>query len=136
MDVSEEAADRLRGLGVAAVWLFGSQATGEAHPGSDTDVAVLLVEGADTPGLLDRGRMGDLLAGELGLVDVDLVVLDEAPLELRAEVVAGGRLVVRLDEPRRVAFQVETLSRWGDVAGAVRVQDRAYLSRVAREGLE
>lgn len=135
MEVSEDAAEWLRGLGVAAVWVFGSQASGGAHPGSDTDVAVLLVEGAERPGLLDRGRMSDVLAGELDVADVDLVVLDEAPLELRAAVVVEGRLVVGLDEPRRVAFQVETLSRWGDVAEAVRVQDRAYLSRVAREGM-
>lgn len=135
MEVSEDAAERLRGLGVAAVWVFGSQATGRSHPGSDTDVAVLLVEGAARLGLLDRGRMADILAGELGVVDVDLVVLEEAPLELRAAVVVEGRLVARLDDPRRVGFQVEVLSRWGDVAEAVRAQDRAYLSRVAREGL-
>lgn len=135
MDLPDFAVEPLRELGVAAVWLFGSTVAGGAHAHSDADVALLLREGAPRPSLRDRGRVSDVLARALGQPDIDLVVLDEAPLELRAAVLDQGRLLAEPDPPRRVRFEVETLSRWFDVREAVRAQDRAYVARIAREGL-
>ena len=135
MQLSEATVAELRAHGVAAAWQFGSTVQGAAHADSDIDVAVLLRAGVPAPALLERGRIADVLAAALGSADIDLVVLDEAPLELRAAVVGGGHLIVRIDEPRRVRFEVETLSRWFDVREALRAQDRAYLARISREGL-
>lgn len=135
MDLPADTVEELRELGAAAMWRFGSTVTGATHAHSDTDVALLLREGAPSPSLRERGRICDLLAAALGRADIDLVVLDEAPLEVRAAAIHEGRLLAQPDPPRRVRFEVETLSQWFDVREALRAQDRAYLARVAREGL-
>jgi predicted nucleotidyltransferase len=135
MNLPPWAAEALRELGVAAVWLFGSMVTGATHTHSDADVALLLTDEAPPPSLRERGRVSDLLARALGQPDIDLVVLDEAPLELRAAVIGQGRLLAQPDAPRRVRFEVETLSQWFDVREALRTQDRAYVARTARQGL-
>jgi predicted nucleotidyltransferase len=135
MNLPDETTRRLAEEGVAAVWLFGSRAGGRPRTDSDTDVAVLLAEHVAAPGLVARGRLADVLATALGRADVDLVVLDHAPLALRARVITAGVLLVAIDDVWRVRFTVDTLSRWGDVRETVRRQDRSYLNRVAREGL-
>lgn len=135
MDLSAATMEQLRQLGAAAVWLFGSQVTGTAHADSDTDVAVLLRVETGSPSLRERGRLSEVLADALGQPEIDLVVLDEAPLEVRAAAIRHGRLLAQPDPPRRVRFEVDTLSRWFDVREATAGQDRAYLARVAREGL-
>lgn len=135
MDLSSAAVEQLRELGVAAVWVFGSTVAGATHVHSDTDVALLLSEGVPPPSLGERGRITDVLAGALGRADIDLVVLEEAALELRAAVIGQGRLLAQPDPPRRVRFEVATLSQWFDVRQAMHGQDRAYVARIAREGL-
>ena len=127
-------ADVLDALGqtdVAAVWLFGSRAGGRPRADSDADVAVLLREGAPTPGLLAQARLADLLAEALDVPRVDLLLLDGAPLELQARVVLDGRLLVPLDDVRRVRWTVLVQSRWNDVRPAHEEQTRAYLRAVA-----
>jgi predicted nucleotidyltransferase len=63
---------------VAAAWpvrgtlLFGSQARGSAHVGSDTDVAVLL-----------NGEPGDFVATKLALDDVAYDVLLESGIRIQ-----------------------------------------------------
>lgn len=135
MDLPTATVEQLRQLGVAAVWLFGSQVTGTAHANSDTDVAVLLHVDAGSPSLHERGRLSEILADALGRPEIDLVVLEEAPLEVRAAAIRHGRLLAQPDPSRRVRFEVDTLSRWFDLREATAGQDRAYLARVAREGL-
>lgn len=135
MDLPAATVEQLGQLGAAAVWLFGSQVAGTAHAGSDTDVAVLLRADAGSPSLRERGRLSEVLADALEQPEIDLVMLDEAPLEVRAAAIREGRLLAQPDPPRRVRFEVDTLSRWFDLREATAGQDRAYLARVAREGL-
>lgn len=127
--------DVLAEAGVAAAYLFGSRATGRPRPDSDTDVAVLLRPGQPTPTLLEREALAVALAAVLGAGEVDLVVLDGAPLELRARVVRTGRLLAAPDPVARVRFEVDTQSRWFDVEPAHREQTAAFLRRVAQHGL-
>jgi len=88
MSTNEEPAGKvLRDAGVVAAYVFGSRATGTHRGTSDLDVAVLLDRGL---GLLERERLVARLADALGVPDVDLVVLDEAPLELRGQVAERG----------------------------------------------
>ncbi|MCE9684342.1 type VII toxin-antitoxin system MntA family adenylyltransferase antitoxin [Halomonas alkalisoli] len=70
-----------------AVYLFGSQATGETTPTSDVDLALLL----PTP-LTAEQRW--LLSGELAdrlRTDVDLIDLRQAATTLQLQVVTEGR---------------------------------------------
>ncbi len=54
--------------------------------------------------LLDDARLHDQLAAALGRDDVDLLVLDDAPLWLQFRVVAG-RVLFSRDERERIAFR-------------------------------
>lgn len=93
--------------GIDAVYLFGSSARGTARPDSDVDVAVLF-DHRPKP-RLDGPRFeleGDLERA-LGHA-VDLVVLNEAPVDLRARVLRDGKLVLERDRSARIAFEVRT----------------------------
>ncbi len=130
MDV-EAVRELLREHDVAVAYLFGSRAAGTASEGSDHDVAVLF---DGEPSLRDVGALQLALTRLLG-TPVDLVELDRASLELRAAVVQHGTPLLRDDEPRRVAFEVATRSRWFDYEPVLRALSRAYLRRVAARGL-
>jgi len=86
---------------VRFAYLFGSVARGDDQPGSDVDLAVLTHPRGT---LLNDARLHDELAAALGRNDIDLLVLDDAPLWLRYRVVAG-HVVFSRDERHRIAFR-------------------------------
>ena len=115
--------------GVAVAYLFGSRAEGTARPASDHDVAVLFT--GPEPALDATVRLSAALSAVLG-TDVDL---DRAELELRGHVAERGRLLYSADEPRRVRFEVDSRLRWIEFRPVVAETTRAFLRRVAAEGL-
>ncbi len=102
------------GQGIACVYLFGSRARGNAHAGSDTDVAVLYAQNPP-PGL--RGLALDL-ADDLQkalCAPVDLVVLNRASPDLIHRVLRDGILVCEYDPAARVRFEVDARRRYFDL---------------------
>ncbi len=81
----------LKGYRPIAVYAFGSRASGEARPDSDLDLAVLLPSGTRLP-VTERLAIVDRLQ-EIAGVEVDLVVLNEARLPLRFEIIRHGRVL-------------------------------------------
>ncbi len=93
--------------GIAAVYLFGSTADGTARQDSDIDVAVLF------DGIPARTLNGPrfTIEGELEAVlgrQVDLVVLNDAPVDLAIRVLRRGQLLSDLNPSQRIAFEVRT----------------------------
>jgi uncharacterized protein len=89
--------------GVVAVYLFGSMARGTAKPGSDVDVAALFT--SPPPQRLDGPRL--VIEGELERAlgrTVDLVALNDVPVDLRIRVLGCGRLPIDRDRAARIAF--------------------------------
>ena len=106
---------RGREQGVAAVYLFGSVARGEPRPGSDLDVAVLL-EPAPERGTFESLRL-DLraeLESDLGR-EVDLVVLNHAPLDLAHRVLRDAVLIIEPHPSARVRFEVRARNEYWDL---------------------
>ena len=100
--------------GISCVYLFGSRARDDAHPGSDTDVAVLYVQNPP-PGL--RGLALDL-ADDLQKAlrtAVDLVVLNRAAPDLIHRVLRDGILICEYDRAARVRFEVDARRRYFDL---------------------
>lgn len=100
--------------GISAVYLFGSRARGDAHAGSDADVAVLYTQ--DPPQGL-RGLALDL-ADDLQKAlraPVDLVVLNRASPDLIHRVLRDGILVCEYDRATRVRFEVDARRRYFDL---------------------
>jgi predicted nucleotidyltransferase len=92
---------------VAAVYLFGSTARDEARPDSDVDVAVLF----DTAPAATLNGPRFSLEGELERAlgsRVDIVTLNDAPVDLRIRILREGRLLVDRRPSVRIAFEVRT----------------------------
>ena len=133
--VRAELEERLRGFfasaphGAKAVYLFGSAARDEARPDSDVDVAIL--RGGAPARTLDELPL-DLQAQLEALLGrpVDLVTLDGASPDLAHRVLRDGRLLLDLDPPARIRFEVKVrndffdlqpiLKRYRDAGGAGR----------------
>lgn len=122
----------LEQVGAAFAYLFGSRARGDEHDRSDADVALMPTRMLE---LRELARLCDHLAVPLGVEEVDVVLLDEANLELRGRVVQEGRLLFSRDEPARVAFEVRTRSEYLDYLPTLREHTRRYLGQVAERGL-
>jgi predicted nucleotidyltransferase len=109
---------------IACAYLYGSAARGEARPGSDIDVAVLLREapsgtleglGLDIAGEIER-RVGK---------PVDMVVLNRASPDLVHRVLRDGVLVHESDPRARVAFETRKRAEYFDVLPYLREYRRS-----------
>lgn len=90
----------LRRHGARFAFLHGSQVHGTAGPDSDLDVAAWFGDTDDGVDPLDV--IVDLPT------DVDLVVLDRAPLEIAGRIALHGELLFDDDPPARVSWQATT----------------------------
>jgi uncharacterized protein len=90
-------AELLRDHGGRFAFLHGSRVTGGSRTDSDLDVAVWFGRPTD-----------DLAMRALLPAGVDLLVLDDAPLELAGRVALHGRLLFELDPAERVEWQATT----------------------------
>lgn len=97
-------------------YLHGSRVAGTHRPGSDVDVAAWF-------GQPTRPWNVDLPA------TVDLLVLDDAGLELAGRVAQHGMLILDDDPPARVAWQAETSKRYLDEAHRRRALVETVLHR-------
>ncbi|EUA20524.1 nucleotidyltransferase domain protein [Mycobacterium xenopi 3993] len=92
-----EAVEALRCHGAAFAYLHGSRANNTARPTSDVDIAAYF------------GGQRPPAAFEVLLpAGVDLLVLDNAPLELAGKVALHGTLLFEKDPPTRVAWEATT----------------------------
>ncbi len=100
--------------GIVCAYLFGSQARGEAKPGSDVDLAVLY---RDEPQPSLDGLGFDLVAAveEATGRPVDIVVLNRASPDLVHRILRDGVLVLETDRSARVRFEVKSRAEYFDV---------------------
>lgn len=101
-------AEMLRGAGARFAFIHGSRVRGRARPDSDLDVGAWW--GVQPPASWEV----DLPA------DVDLVVLDSAPLWLAGRIALEGRLLFDDDPQARVRWQTDTRLRYLDEIPAIR----------------
>jgi len=96
--------------GIAAVYLFGSGATGKMKPGSDLDIAVMstgAIEG------FKRIAMETALSNLLGR-DVDLVIFHHSGVLLQHQILKYGCLIFERDPAERVRQETISRSRYLD----------------------
>lgn len=140
---------------IELVYLFGSQASGEAVAGSDIDLGVLLRAPAadgigdpdqhavsETSGLGYSGRLpgggrvaegaiqahlAHEVAARLKNERIDVVLLRHAPITLAYAVIAQGKLVYQRDLATRVEYEAQVLGRYGDYLPVLRAQREQIL---------
>ncbi len=115
-------------------YLFGSIVRGDANDLSDVDIAVMLDESLSKK---------DMLYVELDLISeltrvlksdkVDLVLLNDAPLLLKYNIIKNGH-VLKSDEMKRVAFETGVMSRYLDEHYYIKRHTDMILQRIARSG--
>ncbi|HYN55822.1 MAG TPA: nucleotidyltransferase domain-containing protein [Motilibacterales bacterium] len=115
-ELEREVVAVLRAAGAAFALVFGSQARGDARPDSDLDVAALWAEAPPAPWDLDLPE------------GVDLVILNEAPLELAGTVALEGQVLFEDDPVARV--------RWVAITRRIWLDERPRFERAHREFLE
>ncbi len=91
-----EAIEALRRQGALFAYLHGSQAAGTHRPASDIDIAAFF--GGPPP------KAFDILLPP----GIDLLVLDDAPLELAGRVALHGKLLFEADPRARVVWEATT----------------------------
>lgn len=109
---SEKACRFIGGLGVEAVYLFGSRAMGRAGPLSDYDYGILHQERGHQRGDTLYDHLYDLLGKisprSLENDVIDIVFLRDAGLELRFHVVRYGEILFDGHPRKRLQFESET----------------------------
>jgi predicted nucleotidyltransferase len=115
-----EAIAALRRSGASFALVFGSRARGDGRADSDLDVA------AWWPGQPPASWEVDLPS------HVDLLVLNDAPLELAGRVALEGDLLFDDDPPRRVEWTATMRKIWLDERSRYRQANRDFADGVLR----
>ncbi|NOQ94233.1 MAG: nucleotidyltransferase domain-containing protein [Methylophaga sp.] len=101
---------------IELLWLYGSQAKGNAHEKSDIDLAVAFKDWVNDP--VERRLRPELLAldwlHELNLQEGQLSVLDIsiAPIPIAMSVLQNGELLLSKNRSRQWQEQQRIMSRW------------------------
>lgn len=118
---------------VEFAYLFGSWAKRGPRATSDVDVAVHL-KGYDSPSRrFDRKLDIEARVERASARPIRVVILNDAPLELRFNVLAHGILLGTRDDAARRRFYVDTGRRYYDMAPARALFRRRQQERI-REG--
>jgi hypothetical protein len=126
----------LSGQPVALAYLYGSSATGQTHPFSDTDLALVIDQGLSS---LERLKL--ILRLQVDLADAcdirnaDVHVINDAPLIFRGKVVCEGIVVFVRDESERIAFETTTRMRYFDYLPVHRQMQDDFFADLRERGL-
>ena len=100
---------------ILEAYLFGSHARGQARSDSDVDVAVYVDESAAEEGHWGyRAELTTDLMAALGTDDVDVVVLNDAPILLYHRVLRDGVRLLSRDVRATTSRAGQVLSRYFD----------------------
>ncbi len=130
---SETDRSRLRALGVVAAYLFGSRAVGKEGPLSDFDFGFLMRTAGHKRGGETHEALYDILiplCQRLSIENdvIDIVFLNDAPLELRSHVIRYGTVLFDDDPLARGRFEQITVSQSCDFRPLLEEIDQTILS--------
>jgi predicted nucleotidyltransferase len=132
--LSELLSDVFESNRVIIAYLFGSVAEDVARVDSDIDFAVLLPSDMDTDEQWKRQLSMMYSIGErLHRDDVDVVVLNKAPVELQHQALKHGKILYCSDGHARVDFEVAVLRRYFDTKPQRELYYRFLMKRI-KEG--
>ena len=113
-------------------YLFGSHASGRPHRFSDVDVAVLLDESVTQHDCLDCSlALAGLLSDGADIGNVEVLVLNDAPLRLVGRVIQQRRVLYSCDELARVYFESLKLRQFLDFELMMKGLDLKFLADIA-----
>lgn len=99
---------------VVFAYLFGSLAAGGVKPLSDVDIAVYMAEPYDF--VEAKLALLDILMDSLGTEEIDLLILNTAPLSLAGRIMGAKQVIVDKQPFARHEFESLTLRKYWDFA--------------------
>ena len=125
------ATDVLPDFPVAFAYLYGSRTGAGSRPDSDVDIGIAVVSGVSDPEKV-ACRVADALTARAQLGNIEVTVLDDAPVRFLGRVLRNRVVLYSRDEPARVEFE----SRVGRMADDVEVWaaqlDRDLITAIAQ----
>ena len=112
---------------ISLIYLFGSQVDDRLGPMSDFDFAILMDRGV-TDGNM-QAQLTHLLGMQVGAARVDVVMLNQATIELAYAVIAQGQSLYQRDAATRVEYEAQVMSLYGDYLPVLRAQRAELLKR-------
>jgi len=109
---------------IILAYIFGSQLKGKIGPLSDYDFAVFL---SQKPSFQFKYKLKNKLVSALNIEQIDLVILNDAPIELKYKVIATGKIIYQKNSVAKVEFEADTLSRYFDYLPVLRAQKKDIL---------
>ncbi|MFW6111108.1 MAG: type VII toxin-antitoxin system MntA family adenylyltransferase antitoxin [Thermoproteota archaeon] len=121
---------------VMVAYLFGSRVKGGVGVLSDIDIAVLLDGKLDKQEIFDlRLKLINCLSSILKTDNIDVVVMNIAPLSLNYNIISEGKILHSKDDRERVRFETRILSRYLDRKYYDEKYVDAGLKRIAEKGI-
>lgn len=121
---------------VIAAYLFGSQTSGRPTPLSDVDVGILMDDDLTD---MESFRIEMSLLGKLqkifGTENIDLVVLNKAPLPIQFSA-TSGRLLFTTNHEKRTNFEEYVRKYYIDCLPIYREYREEFLKRIREEGAQ
>lgn len=139
VQVLREKAEAIFGpLPVDVAYIYGSVATGQVHPFSDVDIALLLEEEVmHCLSAYERLRLEadvELRIADLTGIDyADARVVNDAPIVWRGAVVSGGICIYSRNESRRIEFETHSRKEYFDFRPVLQMLHRASIARLRED---
>lgn len=116
---------------IAFAYLFGSMARNQARPLSDIDIAVYLENTSPDMDLFqERLELLHQLFALLGTEKVDLILLNNSPIELSYRILKSGRLVSENGPKKKKAFCEKTIREYLDLSPILKYRNRRIRQRM------
>jgi hypothetical protein len=116
---------------VVAFYIFGSLARGNLKPLSDLDFGILLSRSLDRKQRFDKHLdLVGIFTETLKTDEVDLVILNDAPLRFARQILSTGKLFFCRDQNQLVDFIEETNKRYLEFKPALEQFDQAFLEGI------
>ncbi|HER24818.1 MAG TPA: nucleotidyltransferase domain-containing protein [Candidatus Atribacteria bacterium] len=109
---------------ILLAYIFGSQLKSKISPLSDYDFAVFL---SQEPSFQFKYKLKNKLVNFLNTGQVDLVILNNAPIELKYNIIATGKNIFQKNSTIRTEFEADTLSKYFDYLPILRTQKKEIL---------
>jgi hypothetical protein len=110
--------------------LFGSLTKGTANKMSDVDIAVMVDPKFDKT--FPYGYQAELIADFMRILkrnDVDVVILNDAKILLKHQILRYGKFIYIRDEQARIQFQIDTINQYEDYKVLYGVHEEACRKR-------
>ncbi|WP_084288050.1 type VII toxin-antitoxin system MntA family adenylyltransferase antitoxin [Desulfovermiculus halophilus] len=121
---------------IVLAYLFGSRVAGHISPQSDYDFAILLDRDADKA--VVRSSLASDLAGLLHSSRIDVVILNNAPIDLSFAVISQGQILYEQSVEARVDFEAKVMGMYFDYLPFLKrsrddiLREDPYAARVLR----